>query len=64
MALHVHFVGGPADGLEQDYPELELALPSLYWHDETDARAGVYRRDDDRSEPAVGSWRYAFTGRR
>jgi hypothetical protein len=64
MALHVQFFGGPADGIEHDYPALEVALPSLYWHDDARALGGVYRRDDAGSRPEDGdSWRYAFTGR-
>lgn len=63
MTLRVEFEGGPADGIEQDYPALTVPLPSLYWSRTANAEASIYRRSADQPDPTSGRWRYQFSPR-
>jgi hypothetical protein len=64
MTLRVAFIGGPAEGLERDYPSLDAPLPRLWWS-ETDQtqHGGVYERVGDTPDPVSGRWQYRFAGR-
>lgn len=57
MSLSVHFVNGPADGLDHVYSYLTRPLPSLYIADVDDRWRAVYRLVEGR--PLVyGRWQY------
>jgi hypothetical protein len=56
VSIRVEFEGGPADGAVEEFTNLEIALPSLYWHREE--IAAVYHRGATRPDPATGAWRY------
>ncbi|MFC4943172.1 hypothetical protein [Pseudonocardia sp. GCM10023141] len=62
MSVRVMFEGGPADGVVQEYPLLDRALPSLYWHrDEPSELRGIYHLLNRDPDPDTGVWRYGFT---
>ncbi|MFC4950164.1 hypothetical protein [Pseudonocardia sp. GCM10023141] len=62
MSIRVKFEGGPADGVVQEYPSINRALPSLYWHrDEPTELRAVYHLLGADPDPMTGLWRYAFT---
>lgn len=55
----MEFEGGPADGVVEELTNLEIALPSLYWHrEEPEAIAAVYHRAATHPDPTTGAWRY------
>lgn len=63
MSLRVEFEGGPADGTVHEYPEIGIALPSLYWsRDEPHPVAATYRRLSNQPDPITGRWRYVIAG--
>lgn len=64
MSIRVKFAGGPADGVEHEYPYIERALPSLYWQREQPTAQAVYRRLGEAPDPATGLWSYEFSADR
>jgi hypothetical protein len=64
MTLRVAFIGGPAEGLERDYPSLDTRLPRLWWSETDETQhGGVYERVGDTPDPVSGRWQYRFAGR-
>lgn len=62
MGIMVKFEGGPADGVVQEYPSIDRALPSLYWQgDEPVGQRAVYHVLDDMPDPTTGLLRYGFS---
>ncbi|AEA27095.1 hypothetical protein GCM10023403_05730 [Pseudonocardia benzenivorans] len=57
MNLSVHFVGGPADGRDDEYDTMSSPVPRLYLTDDDDRWRAVYQLSADC--PVVGGrWQY------
>ena len=55
----MEFHGGPADGTVEEYPDLDIALPSLYWQAIGSPEiTSIYHRSADAPDPGTGAWRY------
>ena len=44
-----------------DYPELNAALPSLFWSRAPGDQASIYHLSAEQPDPSTGRWRYQFS---
>jgi hypothetical protein len=59
VSIVVEYLDGPAMGKVQEFPWLDVALPSLLWQDAAAARReAIYHRVDDQPDPVSGHWVY------
>jgi hypothetical protein len=59
VSVVVEYLDGPAKGTVQEFPRLDIALPSLLWSDgAAGRREATYHRVGDQPDPVSGHWIY------